>query len=264
MSTFDTISGAYAQKSLVQQKAAGRLVELLAIPPAADVMDVACGPGHITAELRGRTRGRVVGVDASAGMIRQARARYPNIEFQPVPAEEIEYIGAFDRVFCNSALQWFSRPLAAVQHIHRTLRPGGQAGIACPGTAEWSPFYTRMIHSVVARPGIAGTFSRWRNPWFFLKTEDEYRRFFEDAGFTTVYLSIDHELTWFTVEEAYAVYLSGAGNGFTQPQHYDTIIPGGYIEAFNAAVKEAFEQAAVDGKVPLDFNRVYYVGEKKE
>ena len=48
MNTFDNISGQYEEKSLVQQKAALKLLDLLKIGICDNVIDVACGPGHIT------------------------------------------------------------------------------------------------------------------------------------------------------------------------------------------------------------------------
>lgn len=74
MSTFDDISHQYKEKSLVQQKAALKLLDLLKVGSCDDVMDVACGPGHITSLLSKITNGRVIGIDISEGMIKHARA----------------------------------------------------------------------------------------------------------------------------------------------------------------------------------------------
>ncbi len=48
MNTFDRISGKYREKSLVQQKAAVKLFDLLEIGGSDDIIDIACGPGHFT------------------------------------------------------------------------------------------------------------------------------------------------------------------------------------------------------------------------
>jgi ubiquinone/menaquinone biosynthesis C-methylase UbiE len=60
MSTFDKVSGQYQQKALVQQAAAEKLLALLKIGEQDDVLDVACGPRHITQRIKILTQGRVV------------------------------------------------------------------------------------------------------------------------------------------------------------------------------------------------------------
>lgn len=262
MSTFDAVSTQYAKTALVQQNAAAKLMGLMDIRRTAAVLDVACGPGHITAALAQRTAGRVTGVDVSAGMIDQARMNYPAIEFRQAAVEDLDYDGIFDAAFCNSALQWFIRPEKAVKAVCRSLKRGGRMGLACPGTTAWSPFFTKVVGTVMASPEIRPLAASWRNPWFFLRSKQEYKAFFEQCGFTTVSIAIDHEVADLSVEDAYNVYLSGAGNGFTLQQYYRVPISAAYVETFNRKVKEGFAVAARDGKVSLDFNRLYYLGEK--
>jgi len=57
------------------------------------VLDVACGPGHITQRIKTITQGRVVGTDISAGMIVQAHGKYPAIAFRHLAAESLDYEG---------------------------------------------------------------------------------------------------------------------------------------------------------------------------
>ena len=52
MSAFDKVSGQYQQKALVQQAAAEKLLALLSIGANDNVLDVACGPGHVTQRSR--------------------------------------------------------------------------------------------------------------------------------------------------------------------------------------------------------------------
>jgi ubiquinone/menaquinone biosynthesis C-methylase UbiE len=104
MSTFDKVSSQYQQQSLVQQAAAEKLLAMLNIGAKDDVLDVACGPGHITQRIKSITQGRVVGTDISAGMIAQAKAKYPGVDFRHLAAESLDYHEDFDVVFCNSAV----------------------------------------------------------------------------------------------------------------------------------------------------------------
>jgi trans-aconitate methyltransferase len=168
----------------------------------------------------------------------------------------------FDIAFCNSALQWFSRPQDAISSIRKSLVRGGKMGVACPGTTKWSPFFMDVVESVSKTGVFKLMFEHWHSPWFFLPTIEDYAGFFEDAGFVTRHLSIEHETRCYTVEEAFGVYRSGAANGFTAKECFDIDISDEFVVSFNKAVKTEFERRAKDGKVELDFNRMYYTGEK--
>jgi demethylmenaquinone methyltransferase/2-methoxy-6-polyprenyl-1,4-benzoquinol methylase len=72
-----------------------RLIRVVSTLPAATTLDVACGTGFLTRHLPGR----VVGVDASAGMLAESRRRHSH----PVVRADAFRLpfadGAFDRTF---------------------------------------------------------------------------------------------------------------------------------------------------------------------
>jgi cyclopropane fatty-acyl-phospholipid synthase-like methyltransferase len=67
--SFDRVSDEYAEKSLTQKNAARKLTGLLGLRGSESVLDVGCGPGHITAMLAGMSTGKVLGTDVSEAMI---------------------------------------------------------------------------------------------------------------------------------------------------------------------------------------------------
>jgi ubiquinone/menaquinone biosynthesis C-methylase UbiE len=139
MSTFNKVSEQYQEKSLVQQAATGKLLALLSIGEQDDVLNVACGPGHISQRLKGITAGRVLGTDISAGMIAQDKAKYPAIDFRQLAAEALDYDQAFDVVLCNSSMQWFTGAAEAVKAMSAAWRSGGRMGVSCPATENCPP-----------------------------------------------------------------------------------------------------------------------------
>jgi ubiquinone/menaquinone biosynthesis C-methylase UbiE len=262
MNTFDKVSNQYADKSLVQKNAGVKLIERLQISNTDSILDVACGPGNITNELKNMTKGKVVGTDVSGGMIARARKSYPKIEFVEVSAEALNYKNEFDVVFCNSALQWFKEPQKALHAMAKSLKPGGKIGLACPGTNNWCPFFLKVIGKVGQLPEIKQVFKYWQNPWFHLDNQEGYKELFEKAGFKTLLLSVDYEIKNFSVDDAFGVYLSGASNGFIKKEYYAKEVSDDFFNTFNIAVKREFEKESKNGEVGLDFNRLYYIGVK--
>lgn len=260
MNAFDRISVKYREKSLIQQKAAVKLFDLLKIKSHDDIIDIACGPGHITNWISKATSGKVIGIDISDGMIKQAKALYPEIEFRQTAVEDIDYNDEFDVAFCNSALQWFGHPDRAIAAIFKSLKRSGRLGLACPATSNWSPWFDRIISKVIEEREIKPVFSHWKNPWFHLPTENDYRLFFEKQGFVTIFINIDHERTDYSAQDAFNIYLSGAANGYTGKKYYDIEVDDGYIAAFNNCVKEEIKRQSKDGRMMVDFNRLYYIG----
>ncbi len=262
MSTFDKVSGQYQEKALVQQAAAEKLLALLRIGANDNVLDVACGPGHITQRIKTRTQGCVVGTDISAGMIHQARAKYPGIEFKVMAAENLDYKEEFDVVFCNSSFQWFTQPGKALAAMRAALRSDGKIGVSCPATENWSTCFKSVAKEAGASPDLSATFARWKSPWFYLPDEPSYRKLFESHGFKTIRGRIEMEEREYGADQAVAVFASGAAQGYTGKEFYDVPVNDDYVRRFNDCIRLAMEKRAHDGKVIVDFRRLYYVGIK--
>ncbi len=256
---FDRVAADYRGKSLAQAAAADRLLGMLRPGPDEDVLDVGCGPGHVTGSIARKTLGRVVGVDISPGMIEQAKKENPGVEFRRLAAEDLDYNGEFDIVFSNSTLQWFEDGPRAVGGMRAALREGGRLGVCCPSTPEFAPWFNRVVEAVVSRPEIAPVYAHRSSPWFHLPDLQAYVRFFEERGFRTEHAAIEYEATRYAVDEAFGIFTAGPAQGFIGSQYYDIEQPPGYRERFCAAVREEMEAAAAGGSVVVDFNRLYYI-----
>lgn len=108
------------------------MLDHLTLPKGATCLDLTCGTGFLTTELARRTEGRVIGVDASAGMIQTAREQHGNT-CEYVQADIVDYLRmlpprSFDVISCGWGLG-YSRPLSVIRHAARVLRPGGELGI---------------------------------------------------------------------------------------------------------------------------------------
>jgi len=104
------------------------LVELAGDVAGRRILDVGCGSGPILADLRDRGA-TVTGVDASAGMLAQARAtlgagadlRVADLS-EPLPFDD----DTFDDVIASQVLHYLRDWGPPLAELHRVLKPGGR------------------------------------------------------------------------------------------------------------------------------------------
>jgi protein-L-isoaspartate O-methyltransferase len=80
MTNFSEIAAKYEKNSLVQKSASDKLFDLLQIKENDAVLDVGCGTGNLTKIIAEKTRGRVIGIDASEQMIEEAKRNYSHLD----------------------------------------------------------------------------------------------------------------------------------------------------------------------------------------
>lgn len=101
----------------------------------ADVVDLGCGPGSLTATLLQRWPGaQVVGVDSSAEMVRAAEefAVPGRLSFVHDDVATWSPPGPVDVVVANAVLQWVPGHLQLLQRFASWLRPGGALAFQVP------------------------------------------------------------------------------------------------------------------------------------
>ncbi len=98
------------------------------------LLDVACGPGVVTAAIAPGAAS-IVGFDATEPMLEKAKARcakagLTNVEFKCGDAERLPFAdGEFDGVVTRLAVHHFADPQRALDEMFRVLRRGGTAVI---------------------------------------------------------------------------------------------------------------------------------------
>ncbi len=101
-------------------------------------LDLGCGTGTL-ARILAERGASVLGADASAAMIAEARslrAELPALplRFQQIAsAEDLAALdGSFDGVLCSSLLEYLEHPRACLGECHRVLEPGGHLILSVP------------------------------------------------------------------------------------------------------------------------------------
>jgi ubiquinone/menaquinone biosynthesis C-methylase UbiE len=135
--------GADTYDEAVRHNIAGseRLIMSLPAGTYRTVLDVGCGTGWTSAAMVRRFGvERIVGVDASAGMLERFAAKlgseFPDVRVELRNEDVMEMDvpdGGFDAVICAMAMHWFPDKPGAVARMARALRPGGVMGILMVG-----------------------------------------------------------------------------------------------------------------------------------
>lgn len=120
------------------------LLDSVGIHAGIDLLDVACGPGLVSAAAAERGA-HVTGVDFSPNMVAEARRRNPALTFQEGDAEALPFADAsFDAVVIGFGLHHFPMPGRAIAEARRVLRPGGRLGFT-----TWAPPEDHVMHHIV-------------------------------------------------------------------------------------------------------------------
>jgi SAM-dependent methyltransferase len=176
------------------------LLDRAMIAEGARVLDVATGPGTIArmAAERAGGAGRIDGIDSSAQMLAEARAKPATpgaapIEYAEAPADALPFAaGSFDVVLCQQGMQFFPDQPAAVREMRRVLRPGGRVAIAM-----WAHdrAMTLFVSFLAAFDAVKGGPPRKPLGWLDAR---RLAALLEDAGFADV--KVEEETLFATFE----------------------------------------------------------------
>ena len=125
------------------------------------ILDVACGTGIVTREIRqvAGPEAAVTGLDPNAGMLASARARDPEntITWVEGSAQALPFPdGDFTLVVCQQGLQYFPDRAAALSEMRRTLASNGRMMLSVWRAIETAPGF-RALGQAWARHVAPGT-----------------------------------------------------------------------------------------------------------
>jgi len=158
-------SGDYGRIAWITVPLGRELVEAVEVRPGSQVLDVACGTGHVALEAARRFC-EVTGLDYVPALVdiarRRAAAEGLEVDFQVGDAEALPFADdSFDFVLSAIGVMFTADHDRAGAELVRSCRPGGRIGLA-----SWTPdgFVGQLLKTVgkhVPPPPAAQPPTRW-------------------------------------------------------------------------------------------------------
>jgi SAM-dependent methyltransferase len=165
----------YAKNGRFVQEMAGAVFAMLAPKPGERILDLGCGDGALTAEIKA-AGADVLGVDLSGELLAVARMKGLNV--RKMDGHALDFVLEFDAVFSNAALHWMRAPDLVIAGVARALKRGGRFVGELGGHGNVAAIATAMRAVGAARNGNPELVA----PWFF-PTAEEYGRLLTKGGF---------------------------------------------------------------------------------
>jgi trans-aconitate 2-methyltransferase len=99
------------------------------------IVDLGCGPGHLSAVLRSRwPQARILGLDSSVQMIERARSEdpHPRTTYECADLRDWRPAQPVDLLVSNATLQWVPGHLDLLPGLAEAVAPGGALAISVP------------------------------------------------------------------------------------------------------------------------------------
>jgi trans-aconitate 2-methyltransferase len=145
----------YRQFERERTRPAQDLLNAVDLAAPARIVDLGCGPGNSTELLARRfPRAGILGLDTSAAMLADARARLPDCRFEQADIAVWRPEAPPDLIFANAALQWVGDHPQLYPRLLSYLAPGGVLAVQVPDNRE-EPSH-RLMREVAAEPRFAG------------------------------------------------------------------------------------------------------------
>lgn len=264
-------SRASAYESSWHPSYTSRFMSLLSIASGQSVLLLACGTGleaEIAAPLVGPA-GLIIGVDATKDMLDVAREKQKRgslleerlwlYQHDVTDLRGCEGTDgkAFDWIVCSNAFVLFDNPAGVVEHWKRRLKPGGRMVIDI--THEYNLRQGLILERVARRLGI-----RFPSNRSWIESQDSFQDILEHHGLEVERVEIlEKEVgkgsEFYDVSQAREQFdyiaLSPLTKMFASDELREKAFP---------LFKEAWEAAAVKGKVEVSDTLYVYVARKPE
>jgi trans-aconitate 2-methyltransferase len=164
----------YEKASDHQKEWGNKLISELKLEGTENVLDLGCGDGSVTRQIAKLVpKGKVLGIDASKGMIRAAQPKeHANLRFRVLDINDLDFVEKFDVVFSNAVLHWVKDHELLLNNVYGALRINGRLRFNFAGDGNCSSFF-KVIREAMAHDQFSKYFNCFEWPWY-MPTIEEY------------------------------------------------------------------------------------------
>ena len=243
--TFNRLADLYDGHAALEQEVASRLLERLEFHRLAPqrIMDLGCGTGQASAELKSRFRkAQVIGLDSSRAMVAQMRRRSRLLRPLKAVCADFSALPLADQsselLYSNLAMQWCPDLVSLFAEFRRILMPGGM-----------------LLFSSFGPDSLAELRTAWAGA-----DETAYTMEFTDmlevgdalmaAGFQEPVMDTERITLSYPDIDALICELQATGtSGFLQGRYS--------LREAKDSIEKAYQAFRVDGKYPVTYQIIY-------
>lgn len=176
----------YEKASAHQKEWGSAIIANLCLTGNERVLDLGCGDGALTSQIADLLPyGKVLGIDASQGMIDVAREKEGrNLSFLLQDIDSLDFEEEFDLIFSNAALHWVKDHERLLRKVRRALRGGGKIRFNFAGDGNCSHFF-RVVRESMEKPAFQGYFQNFEWPWY-MPSLTEYKSTVDRSGLKNI------------------------------------------------------------------------------
>lgn len=156
------------------------------LPPSSTILDAACGAGRYTRFLLEQGH-FVVGIDQSQGMLAQATAKFPSVQFEKIGLQEMAYQTVFNGAICMDAMEnvcpedWS----LVLSNFHRALKPHGYLYFTAETIENADEKEIRQAFERAQQAGLPVVYGEFPDEevYHYHPTNQQVREWVQQAGF---------------------------------------------------------------------------------
>ncbi len=229
------------------------LIARIPLEEPAVIVDIGCGPGNSTEELKKRwSQAKLSGFDTSPDMIEKAQARLPDVAFSLQDATQYVPETQVDLLFSNAVFQWVPDHIQHLQRMLKGLKKGAVLAVQMPD--NWNEPSHRMMREVAKDSRWIERLNKAARPP--MPTVNAY---YDALAPLSAHIDIWHTIYNHPLDGHAAIteWVKSTGlrpflNPLNEEEQKD------YLEEYTERLAEHYP-LTVDGKVLLHFPRVFMV-----
>lgn len=233
METFEFSGEKYRKASKHQKEWGNTLISELQLKGDEIILDLGCGDGTLTEQLSSLVpEGKVLGIDASAGMIQTAEKYVKdNLKFAQMDINTMNFNNEFDVIFSNATLHWIKDHNKLLKNAYAALKQCGVILWDFAGDGNCSNFF-EVARQKMNDAKYKEFFLDFEWPWF-MPSKSDYEKLVEPIGFSKVVITEENKDRYFLNADEMIRWID-------QP----SLVP--FIKCIPAEMKDTFRKEVIE------------------